>query len=132
VRRLWDAASSWLADRRWPVVIAQKIEYAPTGDEAALLVARPGRRDRLHILTRRNQLVDLARTILDGERADLHGLWTVLEADSMGGDEAEATGLVFRDLAAAREHAWELDEGNRERGAGVRHRVYRLEVADRG
>jgi hypothetical protein len=72
VSRLWDAAASWLADRRWPtIVIAQKIEYVVDGDDVALLVTRPGRRRQLHILTRRNQLVDLARTILDGERADL-------------------------------------------------------------
>jgi hypothetical protein len=85
VRRLWDAVASWLADRRWPtIIIAQKIEYAPTGDEAALLVTRPGRRDRLHILASRDQFVALARTILDGERADLR-------------TEAEAAGIGLLD-----------------------------------
>jgi hypothetical protein len=130
VSRLWDAVASWMAGWRWPVIIAQQVEYAPTGDEAALLVTRPGRRSRLHILSSRDQLVTLARIVLDGERDDLHGLWTVLETDSLGGYEGEATGLVFRSLDAAREHAHELDANYRERGEGGRHRVYRLE-ADR-
>ena len=63
------------------------------------------------------------------EQGKTRGLYTVLECDSLG-NRPGGVGMVFDDLAEARQHAAEADEPYTDRGEHGRNRVYQLKLVE--